>query len=77
VIIRAEIFAAFGMILFRWSNKLSRLIQQNFVTIRQAADDIAVAMFLGVSDRPIVTGYRQSGFDVVDGQAIRGLHIHC
>jgi hypothetical protein len=70
MIIRPEAILVIGMILFRWSKKMSRLIPEDFVPIRQAADDIAVAMFSGVADRPIITTHRQSGFDVADGQAI-------
>jgi hypothetical protein len=50
---------------------MSRLIPDGFLTIRQAAEQLAVAMYSGVPDRPIVKQLREkSGFDVADGQAI-------
>jgi hypothetical protein len=50
---------------------MSRLIPDGFLTIRQAAELLAVAMYSGVPDRPIIKQLREkSGFDVADGQAI-------
>ena len=49
---------------------MTRLIPKGFLTLRQAADKIAVAMYSGVPDRPVVKQNKESGFAVDDGAAI-------
>src|SRR6476619_4298288 len=49
---------------------MNRLIPDKFLTIRQAAAKLAVAMYAGKPDRAVVTRARASGFDVADGTAI-------
>jgi hypothetical protein len=49
---------------------MSRLIPEGFLTIRQAAERLAVAMYSGVPDGHIVEKLRKSGLDVADGAAI-------
>ncbi|MGB7832956.1 MAG: hypothetical protein WBL84_12160, partial [Xanthobacteraceae bacterium] len=49
---------------------MSRLVPTGFLTIPQAAERLAVAIFAGMPDRPLVTNLRESGFDVADGAAI-------
>ena len=49
---------------------VTRLIPKGFLTLRQAADKIAVAMYSGVPDRPVVKQNKESGFAVDDGAAI-------
>jgi hypothetical protein len=49
---------------------VARLIPKGFLTLRQAADKIAIAMYSGVPDRPVVKQNREFGFDVDDGAAI-------
>jgi hypothetical protein len=47
---------------------MGRLIPDNFLTIRQAADEFAVAMYSGLADRPFIEQHRR--FDVADGAAV-------
>jgi hypothetical protein len=49
---------------------MSRLIPDGFLTIRQAAETLTVAMYSGEPDRSIVKQLRDSGQDVADGAAI-------
>jgi hypothetical protein len=49
---------------------MGRLIPNGFLTIRQAADRFAVALYSGTADRPTIEQQRKSGFDVADGAAI-------
>ena len=49
---------------------MSRLIPKDFWTIREAAERVAVALYSGVPDKPIVKDLRASKLDVVDGAAI-------
>jgi len=49
---------------------MSALIPIGFVTMRDAADQIAVAMYGGEPDRPVVKQNKDAGFDVSDGAAI-------
>jgi hypothetical protein len=46
---------------------MSRLIPDGFLTIRQAAERLVVAMYSGVPDRAVVQNLRESGLDVADG----------
>lgn len=50
---------------------MSRLLPVGFLTVRQAADEFAVAMYSGVPDRPDITKARQDGVDVADGAALQ------
>jgi hypothetical protein len=49
---------------------MGRLIPDDFLTIRQTADEFAVAMYSGLTDRPSIKQHRRSGFDVADGAAV-------
>jgi hypothetical protein len=49
---------------------MSRLIPDGFLTIRQAAERLAVALYSGVPDRAIVQESRELGLDVTDGAAL-------
>ncbi len=49
---------------------MSILIPIGFVTMREAADQVAVAMYGGEPDRPVVKQNRDAGFDVSDRAAI-------
>src|SRR5262249_29649979 len=40
-----------------------------FVSMREAAEGIAAALYSGIPDRPVVGKLRQSGLDVTDGAA--------
>jgi len=51
---------------------MSRLIPRGYLTIREAADEIASAMYAGEPDRPAVKELREAGIDVADGAAIEG-----
>src|SRR5216684_111385 len=46
---------------------MGRLIPDGFLTIRQAAERLVVAMYSGVPDRAVVQNLRESGLDVADG----------
>ena len=48
---------------------MSRLVPDGFLTIRQATDKLAVAMYSGIPDRSIVEGFKELGIDVADGAA--------
>jgi hypothetical protein len=48
---------------------MNRLVPDGFLTIRQAAEKLAVAMYSGISDRSIVKDLRELGIDVADGDA--------
>jgi hypothetical protein len=49
---------------------MRRLLPEGFLTIRQAAERLAAAMYGGVPDRPEVASLRRLGGDVVDGAAL-------
>ena len=49
---------------------MGQLIPDGFLTIRDAAEKVAAAMYAGVPDRSSVTQFREQGFDVADGAAI-------
>jgi hypothetical protein len=51
-------------------SRTRRLIPNGFLTIREAAEKVAVAMYAGVPDRPVVTAQKQLDNDVADGAAI-------
>jgi hypothetical protein len=64
-----------GRILFAQQFGLPQSQQRNFsehgfVTMREAADQIAVAMYGGEPDRPVVKQNRDAGFDVSDSAGI-------
>jgi hypothetical protein len=46
------------------------LLPEGFLTIRQAAESLAAAMFGGVPDRTAITSLREIGGDVADGTAL-------
>ena len=46
---------------------MNHLIPEGFLTIRQAADKLGVALYSGILDRSVVKEHRESGFDVADG----------
>jgi hypothetical protein len=48
---------------------VNQLIPDGFLTPRQAAEELAVAMYSGPPDRSAVVEARQAGFDVYDGAA--------
>jgi hypothetical protein len=48
---------------------VARLIPKGFLTLRQAAEKIAIAMYSGVPDRPVVKQHRETGLDIDDGAA--------
>jgi hypothetical protein len=48
---------------------MTRLVPDGFLTIRQAAKKLAVAMYSGIPDRSIVEGFKELGIDVADGAA--------
>lgn len=48
---------------------MSRIVPDGFLTIRQAIDELAVAMYLGIPDRPAVKGAKEKGYDAGDGEA--------
>jgi hypothetical protein len=50
---------------------MRRLIPAEYLTLRQSADQIAVARYCGVADTSAVKELRESGFDVTDGAAIQ------
>jgi hypothetical protein len=41
-----------------------------FLSIREAAEKLAVALFAGTADRPLVRRIKETGFDVADGEAV-------
>ena len=47
-----------------------RLVPDGFLTIREAAERLAVGLYSGEPDPPIVEQHKKSGFDVADGAAI-------
>jgi len=49
---------------------MGQLIPDGLLTIRDAAEKVAAAMYAGVPDRSLVTQFREQGFDVADGAAI-------
>lgn len=49
---------------------MTNLIPEGFLTVRNAAERIASALYSGQPDRPIVTQFRDQGLDVADGEAI-------
>jgi hypothetical protein len=49
---------------------MGQLIPDGLLTIRDAAEKVAAAMYAGVPDRSSVTQFREQGFDVADGAAI-------
>jgi len=49
---------------------MSRLIPDSFLTIRQAADELTVAMYSGIPEQPRVKTLKEEGYDVADGKAI-------
>jgi hypothetical protein len=49
---------------------MGSLIPTGFLTIREASERIASAIFSGKPDRPKVTRLRELGFDVADGEAL-------
>jgi hypothetical protein len=49
---------------------MGQLIPDGFLTIRDAAEKVAAAMYAGVPDRSSVMQFREQGFDVADGAAI-------
>src|SRR5882757_9451772 len=49
---------------------MSRLIPDGFLTIRQAAERLVVALYSGVPDRSVVKKVRELGLDVADGAAL-------
>src|SRR5258708_10973212 len=49
---------------------MSRLIPDGFLTVRQAAERLAVGMYSGVPDRAVVQEARELGLDVADGAAL-------
>jgi len=49
---------------------MSHLIPGGFLTMRQAADQLAIAMYSGEPDRPVATQQRELGNDVADGAAV-------
>ncbi len=49
---------------------MSRLVPDGFLTIRQAADELTVAIYSGISDQPKVKTLKEEGYDVADGKAI-------
>ena len=48
---------------------MNRIIPDGFLTPRQAAEELAAAMYSGLPDRPAVLEAREAGFDVYDGAA--------
>jgi hypothetical protein len=48
---------------------VTQLIPDGFLSILQAAQTLATAMYSGVADRPRVAELKASGFDVIDGAA--------
>jgi hypothetical protein len=48
---------------------MSRLVPDGFLTIRQAAEKLAVAMYSGIPDRLTVKGFKELGIVVADGAA--------
>ena len=50
---------------------MRRMVPVGYLTFREAVGTIEDAMFAGVSDRPSVAKYRQSGDDVANGKANR------
>ena len=49
---------------------MTNLMPEGFLTVRNAAEKIASALFAGEPDRSSVTQHRAQGFDVADGEAI-------
>jgi len=49
---------------------MSRLIPDGFLTVRQAAERLALAMYSGVPERAVVQKVRGLGVDVADGAAL-------
>lgn len=48
---------------------MSRIVPDGFVTISQAVAELAMAMYSGIPDRPIVRDLKEKGYDVADGEA--------
>lgn len=48
---------------------MSRIVPDGFATLSQTVDALAVAMYSGVPDRPIVRDLKEKGFDTTDGEA--------
>lgn len=51
---------------------MRRLLPEGFLTIRQAAERLAAAMYGGVPDRMVIASLRELGGDVADGAALDG-----
>jgi hypothetical protein len=49
---------------------MHHLIPAGFLTIREAAAELAAAKYAGLPDRPAVKQYRDQGFEVADGLAL-------
>jgi hypothetical protein len=49
---------------------MAHLIPDGFLTLKQAANKLAVALFAGVPDRSVIEQHKKSGFDVADGAAV-------
>ena len=47
-----------------------RLVPDGFLTIREAAERLAVGLYSGEPDPLLVEQHKKSGFDVADGAAI-------
>jgi hypothetical protein len=59
------------MALFRRQEEvLSKLIPEGFLTLPQAANPLAVALYGGIADRGAVRLLRERGFDLGDGAAL-------
>ena len=48
---------------------MSRIVPDGFATISQTVDELVVAMYSGIPDRPIVRDLKEKGYDVTDGEA--------
>ncbi|MEJ2374397.1 MAG: hypothetical protein P8Y71_02925 [Pseudolabrys sp.] len=49
---------------------MTRLVPDGFLTIREAAEKLAVGLYSGEPDRSIVEQHKKSGFDIADGAAV-------
>jgi hypothetical protein len=48
---------------------MGNLIPEGFLTLREASERVATAIFSGQPDQPLVTRLRELGLDVADGEA--------